>query len=37
VAIAVFDRAIFQLLPGTVAEFREYLTAHDIDFIPPEM
>jgi hypothetical protein len=37
VAIAAFERGIFPLLPGIVAEFREYLESRDIDFISLEM
>ena len=37
VAVAAFERGIFPHLPGIVAEFREYLQAHDIEFIALEM
>lgn len=33
VAIAAFDRGVFPLLGNIVAEFRDYMEEHDIEFI----
>jgi hypothetical protein len=37
VAVAAFERGVFAELPAIVAEFREYMLEHDIEFVSLEL
>jgi hypothetical protein len=37
VAVAAFERGVFTQLPAIVADFREYMLEHDIEFVSLEL